>query len=93
MLAYSVVSLAPNLGGELAPEARPPVPYRLVADVDAALVQQVLDVAQRQRVADVQQHHQPGNFHQIQGEGLSGLRRRGMAAALTAINYRPVHLE
>jgi hypothetical protein len=33
-----------------------------MADVDAALEQQVLDVAQRQRVADVHHDHQPDHF-------------------------------
>ncbi len=40
--------LLPDLIGEHGPEPPPPEPHRLMADVDAALVQQVLDVAQRQ---------------------------------------------
>ena len=39
--------------GALAPQ-----PHRLVADVDAALCEQVLDVPQRQRETDVHHHHQ-----------------------------------
>ena len=34
----------------------PPVPHGLVADVDATLGQQVFDLSQRQRVADIQHH-------------------------------------
>jgi hypothetical protein len=35
-----------------------PEPHRLVADDDAALMRQVFDVAERQRVADVKHHCQ-----------------------------------
>ena len=35
-----------------------PEPHRPVADVDAALMQQVLDVPKRQRVTDVQHNRQ-----------------------------------
>ena len=38
----------PDLRGEHRAEPVPPETYRLVADVDAALEQQVLDLAQRQ---------------------------------------------
>ncbi len=40
----------------------PPEPHRLVADVDAALVQQVFDVAERQREPDVHHHRQADNL-------------------------------
>ena len=40
----------------------PPQPHRLVADVDAALMQQVLDVAQRERKSDVHHHGEADNF-------------------------------
>ena len=33
-------------------------PHRLMGDVDAALMQQVLDVPKRQRVADIQHHRE-----------------------------------
>lgn len=39
-----------------------PEPYRLVANVDAPLEQQVLHVQQRQRVLDVQHHHEPDHL-------------------------------
>ena len=55
-------ALSADLGGEHRAEPVPPKPHRLVADVDAALEQQVLDVAQRQRVADVHHHHQPDDL-------------------------------
>ena len=42
--------LPSDLAGEHRTEPVPPKPHRLVADVDAALEQQILDVAQRQRV-------------------------------------------
>ena len=38
----------PDLGSEHRNEAVPPEPNRFVADVDAALVEQILDIAKRQ---------------------------------------------
>ena len=46
-----------DLRGKHWPEPMPPEPHRLMADVDAALVQKVLDVSQRQREPDI--HHPP----------------------------------
>jgi len=43
----------PDLGSEHRTEPVPPEPHRLMADVDAALEQQILDLTQRKRVADV----------------------------------------
>src|SRR6056297_471711 len=45
----------PDLGGEHRPKPVPPEPNRLVTDLDTTLVQQILDVSERQREADV--HH------------------------------------
>lgn len=50
--------LTADLRGEHRTEAVPPKPHRLVADVDAALRQQVLHVSQRQRVFHVHHHHE-----------------------------------
>jgi hypothetical protein len=46
---------APDLGRENRPEPIPPEPHRLMRDVDPPLVQKVLNVPQRKRVADI--HH------------------------------------
>jgi len=43
-----------DLGGEHRAKPMPPETDRLVADINAALVQQVLDVSKRQREPDVQ---------------------------------------
>ncbi len=51
-----------DVGGEHRAEPVPPKPHRLVADVDAALEQQILDVAQRQRVADLHHNDRPHYF-------------------------------
>ncbi len=65
------------------PEAVPPVPHRLVTDVDPALEQQVLYIPQRQRETHVHQHHQPDHL----GRGVevakktSGLVRAGHPCA------------
>jgi hypothetical protein len=45
----------PDLGGEDRPEPVPPKPDRLMGNVDAALVQQVFDVPERERLPDM--HH------------------------------------
>jgi hypothetical protein len=50
MGAHPIDPLPADLGGEHRAEAVPPIADGLVAEIDAALVQQVLDVAQRQRV-------------------------------------------
>jgi len=56
--AQSVDAPAPDLGGEHWPKPMPPEPDRLVADVDAAFVQQVLDIPKRERKPDVHHHGQ-----------------------------------
>ena len=48
----------PDLGGKHGAEPVPPEPHRLVADVDAAFEQQVLDLPQLQRIPDVHHHRQ-----------------------------------
>ncbi|MFZ3326535.1 MAG: DUF4331 family protein [Methylocella sp.] len=47
-----------NLGGEHRAKPVPPEPDGLVADVDPAVGQEILDVAQRQRVSHVHHHDQ-----------------------------------
>jgi len=55
----------PDLCGEQRAEPVPPEPYRLVADIDTALEQQVFDLAQRQRVPDIHHHREADDFGQI----------------------------
>src|SRR3984885_5071947 len=52
------VSSLTNLGGEHRAKPVPPEPDGLMADVDPALGQQILDVAQRQGVSPVHHHDQ-----------------------------------
>ena len=52
----------PDLGGKYRAEPGPPEPYRLVADIDAALEQQVLDLPQRQRIPDIHHHREADYF-------------------------------
>ncbi len=56
----------PKLSCKQGTKAIPPVPHRLVADVDATLEQNVFDLAQRQRIADIHHHGQPDDL----GRGL-----------------------
>jgi len=48
----------PDLRCKQRTEPVPPEPYRLVADVDAPLEQNILDLSQRQRIADIHHHHE-----------------------------------
>ena len=55
---HSLDPLAPDLGGKHRAEPVPPKPHSLVADLDATLVQQVLDVAKRHRETDEEHNRQ-----------------------------------
>ena len=79
--AHPVGTLAADLHGEHRPEVVPPEPHPLVPNVDAALLQQVLDVAQRELVADL------GHYGQADDLG-TGLERpkRGSAESCRQAN-------
>jgi hypothetical protein len=51
-------ALPANVSCEHRPETVPPMPHRLVADVDAALEQQIFHVPQRHREANVHHDHE-----------------------------------
>ena len=55
-LAHVASSSHPDLAGEHRPETVHPCPNALVANVDAALVEKVFDVAKRQWKSDVHRH-------------------------------------
>ena len=48
--------LLSDLIGKHRPELVPPEPHRFVTEIDTALMQQILDIAERQRKPDVQHH-------------------------------------
>ena len=50
----------PDLRGKQRTKAVPPIPHGLMADLDAALEQEIFDLSQRQRVSDIQ-HHREAN--------------------------------
>lgn len=60
--AHALDAAFPDLRSEQRAEPVPPKPHRLVADVDAALVQQILDVAERKREPDVHHDRQADDF-------------------------------
>jgi hypothetical protein len=62
-----------DLGGEHRAEPLPPETHSLVADVDAPLMKQVLDVTKRQREPDVHHDSQADNF----GAATEALERVG----------------
>src|SRR5665811_1408211 len=78
----------PDLVGEHRTEAIPPEPYRLVADADAPLEQNILDLSQRQRIADVHHHREADHFRRAveTTEGIAHRRRlRNLARRLKPI--------
>ena len=91
VLAHLLDTLATDLRGEHGSEAGPPQPHHLVAAVDAALAQQVLDIAQRQQVANI------NTTRRMTSGGLSN-RRNGSSGVgeacrrLEAADYRLLHL-
>ena len=60
--AGTIYTSLPCLRGKQRAKAVPPVPYCLVADVGAALVQKVLYLTQRQRKSDIRLHRQADNL-------------------------------
>jgi hypothetical protein len=56
-------------------KSSPSVPHRFVADVDAALVKQVLDIQKRKWEPDIHHHHQASDFWAIM-EVLEGIMFR-----------------
>ena len=55
----------PDLRGAHRAEPVSPEPHRLVADIDTALEQQVLDLAQRQRVPDIHHHREANDLGEL----------------------------
>jgi hypothetical protein len=62
----------PDFCGENRTESVPPEPHGLVADLDAAFVQQILDIAQRQREPHIHHHRQADDL----GRGFEVPKRR-----------------
>ena len=78
----------PNLLGEHRTEAIPPKSSRLVADVDAPLEQNILDLSQRKRIADIHHHRQADHLGRAVEitEGFAHRRRlRNLAKRLKPI--------
>jgi hypothetical protein len=71
--AHPADPLAPDVAGEHGTEPVPPHPHRLVAQVDPALKQEVLDVPQRQREPHIHHHHQADHL----GRGIEVAERTG----------------
>ena len=75
----------------------PPEPDRLVADVDPALGQQILDVAQRQRLSHVHHHDQTDDLRRAvelqtvaHGQGIHGQRVAWVWSAVPSRRHRPL---
>jgi len=60
----SLNAMFSDLVGEHWTETVPPEPNRLVTDVDAPFEQNILDLPQRQRIADIHHHHEADHLGQ-----------------------------
>jgi hypothetical protein len=60
--SHAVDAALADLGGKYRPEPVPPEPDRLVANVDAALVEKVLDITEREWKLDVHHHRKADDF-------------------------------
>lgn len=56
--AHPLDPLAPDMGSKHLTEPVPPEPHGLMADLDAAFMQQIFDVSKRQREPDGEHHRQ-----------------------------------
>ena len=59
---HLVGPLSPDFRGEHRAEAVPPEAHRFVAQINPALMEQVLDVSKRERKPNVHHHRQADNF-------------------------------
>jgi len=78
----------PDRGGKHRTEPVPPEPHRLVADIDAPLEQEIFDLSQRQRIADVHHHREADHLGRAVeiAEGIVRRRRlRNLAGRLQPI--------
>ena len=69
----------PDLGGKPRPKPLPPEPDGFMADIDTALVEQVLDIAKREREPNVHHHSQADDF----GAALKTFERVGFGHGRT----------
>ena len=76
---YALSAALPNLGCEIRGKPLPPEPHRRVADINAALMQQVFNTPDQKRVPDVQDHSQAGDlktrFEVAEGTALRHVRK------------------
>jgi nanoRNase/pAp phosphatase (c-di-AMP/oligoRNAs hydrolase) len=56
---------SPDPGRKHRTEPVPPEPYRLVADVDALLEQNILNLSQRRWIADIDHHREADHLGEL----------------------------
>ena len=73
----------PDLVGEHRTETVPPEPHCLVTDVEAPLEEQIFDLPQRQRIADIHHHREADDLGRTVeiSEGIAHRRRLRMSPA------------
>jgi len=60
--AHAVYPLPADVGSEQRAEPVPPEPHRLVANIYPALEQEILDIAQAERIENLHHHYQPDHL-------------------------------
>ena len=80
--------LAPDLGGKHRAKPVPPIPHGLMADLDAAFMQKILDVSKRQREPDVEHHRQADDL----GACLE-VTKRAVSGHPRTLGDRPAHFK
>ena len=75
----------PDLVGDHRAEPMPPETNSFVANIYAALVQQIFDVSQRKWEPDIEHHHQADDF----GDGLELLEREAFGHPMTLPSAMP----
>jgi len=79
--SYPIDTAFADLGGEHRAKPVPPKPHRLVANVGAALVEQIFHISQRKREPNVHHHRQADDL----GTGLEIAERGAFRHALTTV--------
>ncbi len=69
--AHLLYPFSANFSDEYRAKMVPPIPHRFVADVDATLVQKILDIPKRQRKANIQHDGEVDNL----GAAVKALKR------------------
>ena len=80
--AHGCGSISTDLGSKYLTKAVPPEAYRLMCDVDSALVQEILNVPQRKRISNIHHHRQTDDSGKV-------LKYRNGSIVVVMRRYQP----